>query len=321
LKSRKIMAKAKMAYASIDSGSNTFRLLIAKPSTGPNPWDRVEYAHRMTRLGEGLHHTGRLCAAGMDRAIASYKVFAELLNKHGIPAERTFAVATAAMREAENGQAFAERVKAETGIEIQIISGVDEARMSLSGACSVLNADTQKDMMLFDIGGASTEFIRAQNGVRIDDISRKMGVVRLVEAHLHSDPPSLGDYEALKTAADEYLAAVEAHWPDHRAPRHLVGTAGTVTTLAATALDLFPYDAAKVDNYRMSRADFIALRDCLLIMTNEQRQKIRTIEPGRADLIIAGLAIVDAVMQYWHYDELITVDAGLLEGLWLQIAD
>jgi len=310
-----------MAFASIDTGSNTFRLLIAEPSTGPNPWERVEYAHRMTRLGEGLHHTGRLCEAGMDRAIESYKVFAELLNKHGIPAERTFAAATAAMREAENGQAFAERVKAETSIEIQIISGVDEARMSLAGASSVLAPATKEDMLLFDIGGASTEFIRAQNGDRIDDISRKMGVVRLVEAHLHSNPPSIDDYEALKAATNEHLAAVEAHWPDHRAPRHLVGTAGTVTTLAATALDLCPYDAEKINNYRMSKTAFFALRDRLLAMTHEERQQIRTIEAGRADLIIAGLAIVEAVIERWNYEELITVDAGLLEGLWIQIAN
>ncbi|NWF36817.1 Ppx/GppA family phosphatase [Mariprofundus sp. KV] len=309
-----------MNYASIDIGSNTFRLLIAEPSDGPLPWQRIDYAHRITRLGEGLHHTGRLSEAGMDRALANFSEFAGLLSKHNIPAERTFAAATAAMREAENGQAFAERVKAETGIDIRIISGVDEARMSLNGACSVLNNATQEDMMLFDIGGGSTEFIRARNQNRIDDISRKLGVVRLVEAHLHSDPPSEHDYEALKATANDHLQRVEAHWPDHRAPKHLVGTAGTVTTLAAAALDLFPYDAETINNYRMSRAAFITLRDRLLAMTHEQRQQIRTIEPGRADLIIAGLAIVDAVMQRWSYEELITVDAGLLEGLWLHIA-
>jgi len=321
LKSREITVAAEVNYASIDIGSNTFRLLIAKPSNGPLPWQRIDYAHRITRLGEGLHHTGRLSETGMDRALATFSEFATLLSKYDIPAERTFAAATAAMRDAENGQQFAERVKTATGIHIQIISGVDEARMSLSGACSVLNADTQEDMMLFDIGGGSTEFIRARNKKRIDDISCKLGVVRLVEAHLHSDPPSTDDYNALKAAANEHLQSVEAHWPDCSAPRHLVGTAGTVTTLAAAALDLYPYDAEEINNYRMSRADFIALRDRLLIMTHEQRQKIRTIEPGRADLIIAGLAIVDAVMQRWHYDELITVDAGLLEGLWLQIAN
>lgn len=321
LKSQRITLAAEVNYASIDIGSNTFRLLIAKPSAGPLPWQRIDYAHRITRLGEGLHHSGRLSEAGMNRALATFSEFAELLNKHSIPDERTFAAATAAMRDAENGQQFAERVKAETGIHIRIISGVDEARMSLSGACSVLNADTQEDMLLFDIGGGSTEFIRARNQSRMDDISRKLGVVRLVEAHLHSDPPSEHDYNALKAAANEHLAAVEAHWPDHRTPTHLVGTAGTVTTLAAAALDLFPYDAETINNHRMSRADFTALRDRLLSMTHEQRQKIRTIEPGRADLIIAGLAIVDAVMQRWNYEELITVDAGLLEGLWLQIAN
>ncbi|ATX81464.1 exopolyphosphatase [Mariprofundus ferrinatatus] len=309
------------AYAAIDSGSNTFRLLIAEPSKGRLPWREIDYAHRITRLGEGLHHTGRLSEAGMQRAIAAYREFALLLQKHGVPAERTFAAATAAVREAENGQAFCEQVKSETGLEIRVISGEDEARMSLNGACSALNTNMLDDMLLFDIGGGSTEFIRARNMVRIDDISCKLGVVRLVEAHLHSDPPSPEDYSALKQAADAHLTEVEAFWPDRLAPTHLVGTAGTVTTLAATALDLFPYDAEKINNYRMSRHAFLSLRDRLLALTHEERLNVRTIEAGRADLIIAGLAIIESVMDRWNYDALVSVDAGLLEGLWLEVAD
>jgi exopolyphosphatase/guanosine-5'-triphosphate,3'-diphosphate pyrophosphatase len=120
--------------------------------------------------------------------------------------------------------------------------------------------------------------------------------------------------------ATEHLRAVENEWPDSRPPKHLAGTAGTVTTLAATELDLFPYDASVINNHRMSKSAFFLLRDRLLALKHQERLKIRTIEPGREDLIIAGLAIIEAVMQHWSYDELITVDAGMLEGTWLHIS-
>ena len=307
-------------FAAIDSGSNTFRLLIAESSANGAPWQTVDYAYAITRLGEGLHHTGKLGEAGMRRAIETYNTFAKILEDHAVSPERTFAAATAAVREAVNRDEFSARVQEETGIRIQVISGEEEARMSLNGACSVLNPETRENMLLFDIGGGSTEFIRAYGQKRVDDISRKLGVVRLVEAHLKSDPPSSGDYVSLKQAADAHLSEVEAFWPDHRAPAHLVGTAGTVTTLAATALNLFPYDAERINNYCMNRSVFDALRDRLLSLTHDERRIIRTIETGRSDLIIAGLAIIEAVMDRWNYSELISVDAGLLEGLWLEIS-
>lgn len=304
----------------IDIGSNTLRLLIAGDA-GPGelfPWRDVYRTHRIVRLGEGLHENGRLSEAGMARALAALTEFAKLIIEHGGNLTHTHAVATAAMREAENGQAFRNRIERETGIRVKIIEGEAEARLSLAGAAAVLRPDTRADMLLFDIGGGSTEFIRVQNEALVDAVSRKLGVVRLVEAHLASDPPSAGDYEAIRAAADAHLEAVAAGWPDARAPKHLVGTAGTVTTLAAVHLDLYPYDVARINNLRMSHIEFAALRDRLLAMNHAERQAMRTIEPGRADLIVAGLAIIDAILSRWSYPELIVVDAGLLEGAWLE---
>ncbi len=319
----------KQRFAAIDIGSNTFRLMIgdladderadSSPIDG-KPWKMVHYTHNIIRLGEGLHRSGQLSQAAMERGLAAFDDYARLLAQYDVAADQTYAVATAAMREAGNGKAFRDRVAEKTGIQICIVAGEDEAAMSLAGACAVLKAETQADMLLFDIGGASTEFIRASDAVALDAISRKMGVVRLVEAHLHSDPPSASDYAAMLAAADTHLAAVEAFWADGEIPTRLVGTAGTVTTLAATALDLCPYDAGMINNYSMSRLAFEALRDRLLAMDQAERQAIRTIESGRADLIVAGLAIIEAVMQRWHYDRLSIVDAGLLEGAWLKIA-
>ena len=309
-------------FAAIDIGSNTFRLLIAEPAKpcSGTPWKTIYYTHRIIRLGEGLHHSGQLAETAMQRGMQAFTDFAALLAQYNVAPEHISATATAAMREAANGPTFRDAVQAETGIDIRIIGGEVEAGMSLQGASAVLPESTRQDMLLFDIGGGSTEFMRATNGVCRDAISRKLGVVRLVEAHLHSDPPSPSDYSAMLAAADAHLIEVETLWGDNKPPATLIGTAGTVTTLAATELDLCPYDADIINNHCMSRNAFESLRDRLLCMDHAHRQAIRTIEEGRGDLIVAGLAIVETVMNRWHYNEMTVVDAGLLEGAWLEIS-
>ena len=306
-----------MLRAAIDIGSNTFRMLIARAGD-KQAWETVYYTHRIVRLGEGLHHTGLLSDAGMQRAMDAMREFAAIIRDHGLSPAATHAVATAAMREAANGEDLRQRMLEETGIAVRIIDGDSEAGMSLAGASAVLHRETRSDMLLFDIGGGSTEFVRAADGKLQDAISRKLGVVRLVEAHLHSDPPSPEDYQAMLRAADAHLAEVEAHWGDGRIPKHLAGTAGTVTTLAAVHLDLHPYVVEKINNHRITLDEFFALRDRLLSLTHAQRQALPTIEQGRADLLVAGLAIIETIMHRWHYREMHVVDAGLLEGAWLE---
>ncbi|MDX8384349.1 MAG: Ppx/GppA phosphatase family protein [Ghiorsea sp.] len=317
------MAGDKRCFAAIDIGSNTFRLMIANlgGNDDPEPWNIVYYTHTIIRLGEGLHHTGELSEAAMARGLAAFHAYAACLKEYHVDTDDVYAVATAAMREADNGELFRQQVADVTGIRIHIVTGEEEAAMSLLGSCAVLDVVTKSDFMLFDIGGASTEFIRAVDGHARDAISRKMGVVRSVELYLHSDPPSSDDYAALVHAAEEHLAAVESFWTDAHPPKILVGTAGTVTTLAATVLDLCPYDADIINNYSMDMSTFEALRDRLLAMPHSARQAVRTIESGRADLIVAGLAIVEAVMRRWSYGEMIIVDAGLLEGAWLRVSN
>jgi len=305
-----------MLRACIDIGSNTFRMLIAKTASN-QPWETVYYTHRIVRLGEGLHHTGRLSDAGMQRAVAAMQEFSAIIESHGLSQADTHAVATAAMREAANGTELHQRILEQTGIDIRVIDGDKEAELSLAGASAVLHTETRSDMLLFDIGGGSTEFVRATNGLLKDAISRKLGVVRLIEAHLHSDPPTISDYQTMLHTADKHLAEVEAHWGDKRIPAHLVGTAGTVTTLAAVHLELHPYVAEKINNHIITADEFFALRDQLLSLTHEQRQALPTIEQGRADLLIGGLAIIEAIFSRWAYQDMHVVDAGLLEGTWL----
>jgi len=311
-----------MLRAAIDIGSNTFRLLIARPVTNEYaspPWETIYYTHRIVRLGGGLHHTGRLSAAAMQRAVTALKEFADIIQDHGIKPGKAHAVATAAMRDAQNGKEFSQCIRLKTGLHIRVVNGETEASMSLRGASAVLESDARDDMLLIDIGGGSTEFIRSEQGQLGDAISCKLGVVRLVDAYLASDPPSAVDYQAMKNEVLQQLSTVDMYWDDGRNPKHLVGTAGTVTTLAAIHLNLFPYDANAVNNHVITRAEFTILRDQLLRLTHRERQALPTIEEGRADLMVAGLAIIEAVIERWHYKELIVVDAGLLEGAWLAI--
>jgi len=316
------------AYGAIDIGSNTFRLLIAKRNialTAKTPWHIIAYNHRIVRLGEGLHQSGKLCDAAMQRALSAFHEFSELLKQHHIQPSQLRAVATAAMREAKNGLEFCQQVKETTGIHIQIIDGEQEANTSLAGSCAVLPVDIRHNFMLFDIGGGSTEFVRAKNSTTIDAISQKMGVVRLVETYLRSDPPSQGDYDNMKQACHTHLDKVESYWQKNKqsiiVPKHLVGTAGTVTTLAAIDLEMAEYDADIVNNHIISKQRFFDLRNQLLALTHKQRQAIPAIEQGRADLMIAGIAIIETIFERWNYNNLIIVDAGLLEGAWLEVSN
>jgi len=313
-------------FAVIDIGSNTFRMMIAKPAPSSHitPWDIQVYTHHIVRLGEGLHESGCLCEAAMQRALIAFHDFSKLLEHHHVDHQHIHAVATAAMREASNGALFCQRVAKETGIHIDIIAGETEAKLSLLGSCAVVPQHIRHHFLLFDIGGASTEFVRAQDAQCIDAISRKLGVVRLVEAHLHTNPPSTHDYQAMFNTCQEHLDAVENYWhttsPTHgHTPPALVGTAGTVTTLAAIDLDMHEYDANIINQHHISHARFLEIKHRLLSMTHDERQAMPSIEAGRADLMIAGIAIIDSIFTRWGHQTLRIVDAGLLEGAWLRL--
>jgi len=313
-------------FAAIDIGSNTFRMMIAKTARPEHitPWDIQAYTHHIVRLGEGLHESGHLCEAAMQRALDAFHDFARLLNEYNVDTEHTHAVATAAMREADNGTLFCQRVAKETGINIHVIDGEIEAELSLLGACAVLPQHIRHDFLLFDIGGGSTEFVRTQHEQCLDAISRKLGVVRLVEAHLHSNPPSEHDYQAMRQTCEQHLDAVETYWSttsptDIHTPPALVGTAGTVTTLAAIDLNMYDYDANLINKHHISYSRFLELKNKLLKMALNERQAMPSIEAGRADLMIAGIAIIDSIFERWGHQDLRIIDAGLLEGIWLEM--
>jgi len=302
--------------ASIDLGSNTIRLLIARPdSASTPPWQVVHYHHHVARLGQGVRSSGELGEAGMARALVALSDLAARCRRFDVAIDHIDATATAAVRQSGNGRQFCRRVQKETGIAIRILSGEEEAALALRGSRSVLEADVADNMLLFDIGGASTEFIRVINGAMVDVISLPLGGIRLVEEALKHDPPSIDDWTRMRQLADYELDAVACHWQQPQVPIHLVGTAGTVTTLAATELAMAEYDADIINQHWMTRSAFDQLRLRLCAMSHVQRQAVSSIEQGRTDLIVAGAAIVDAIFSRWGYRTLRCVDAGLMEGV------
>ncbi|MDQ6964086.1 MAG: Ppx/GppA family phosphatase [Mariprofundales bacterium] len=306
--------------AAIDLGSNTIRLLIVRPdSSRTPPWQVIHYHHHTARLGEGVRTNGMLGEAGMARALAALADLLARCHRFGVADKHIMATATAAVRHSDNGLQFCRQVASDVGITLRVLSGEEEAALSLRGSRCVLESEVAEQMLLFDIGGASTEFVRVLDGRMVDLISLPLGVIRLVEEGMQDDPPSAADWAAMRQLADGALATVEQRWQRSAAslqlPTNLVGTAGTVTTLAATEIGMAEYCADTINSHWMSRAAFNRLRQRLSALTNAQRQEIPSIEAGRSDLIVAGAAIVDAIFTRWSYKQLRCVDAGLMEGV------
>ncbi|MDQ6950279.1 MAG: Ppx/GppA phosphatase family protein [Mariprofundales bacterium] len=306
-------------FAAIDIGSNTIRMIIAHRASGTPPWQILHYHHHIARLGDGVRKSGRLGEAGAARALSALHDLLARCQRFGVATDHIYATATAAVRQAENGQDFCRMVERECKILVRILSGDEEAALSLRGAATVLESEVRQSMLLFDIGGGSTEFITVRDGAITHAISRPLGVIRLVEEGLQSNPPTTEDWQCMRNLADAELDAVDASWAaspsSQQATKHLVGTAGTVTTLAAVAMDLHPYDAAAINRFVLKRAHFDQLKNTLCAMDLASRQAIPAIEQGRADLIIAGLVIIEAIFDRWGHTALRTVDSGLMEGV------
>jgi len=301
--------------AVLDIGSNTIRLLIAEVQASGS-FNRIHYQHSIARLGEGLQQTSKLSEQGMCRAISAFQGMVAVCQSHHIEADEIRAVATAAVREAHNGQAFIDRAYAESGLMVRVISGEEEAGLALKGAMFGLPPHIGQDMLLFDIGGGSTEFSRVADGQLQDAISLKMGVVRFAEKHLNTDPPSTENYAQMKAWANCFIDDLTSFWGESAGlPKYLVGTAGSVTTLAAIAQEIQCYDAAAINGYHLSYGAFVDLRDQLLCQCNAERLMNPALEQGREDVIIAGLAMIDVMFERWGYNVLVSVDSGLLEGL------
>jgi len=296
--------------ATIDLGTNTVRYLLVEVD-GTTPWRVIDQDQRVTRLGEGLAASGRLGEAPMTRTADAVRVYVERARR--LDASEVRVVATSAVREAANGRAFGDRVQASTGIAVTIVSGEDEARLTVRGVLAGLRSLTGS-LLVFDIGGGSTEFIRWNDGAVVAAASLRLGVVPLAERYRFDTAVSWPHYATLAAEIRERLA--------HEVPSALggtvgtlVGTAGTVTTLAALDLGLTAYDAGRVHGHRLTRAAIDAQLRRLGALDVAGRAALPCLEPGRADLIVPGVAVVTAAMERFGADSLVVSDWSLREGI------
>ncbi len=300
-----------MRLASVDVGSNTVRLMVAEAGPGPE-LHIIDRAQRITRLGEGIGRSRRLTAAAISRtatALGQFKRHSERLG-----ATQWRAVATSAAREAENADEFVAAAR-EAGAEVEIISGIDEARLVMEGLAPTVCRGSG-DLVVFDVGGGSTEFIHSRNGDVVDIVSTDIGVVRVTERFLASDPPTQKQTDRLLNFLEKRIDRVYNQFKLSAGTPRLVGTAGTVTTLAAVDVGLGVYDPDAVEGRLLTRGRVDSILHELLTMTGDQRlARYPVMTKGREDVIIAGAIAVLAAMDRFGVDGLIVSDRGILEGI------
>lgn len=293
--------------AAVDCGTNTIRLLIVDS-------DGTEYAREsiVVRLGQGVDRTGELAPEALERTFAAIETYADLIRSHG--AEKVRFVATSATRDARNAADFISGVEARLGVTPDIISGDEEAALAFAGATSGLAADTERPVLVFDVGGGSTELIRgaaARDEVR-GAFSMQIGSVRLTERHFREDPPSMDEISAVVRDIDDALDRCPI---DPSRPLTVIGVAGTVIQLAIGALGLTAYDRDTIDKARVPIPALQKTIEQLVGMTVDERLALPWMHPGRADVIAAGGLIVSRILRRVSVEELVVSESDILDGI------
>ena len=315
----------RQAYAALDLGTNNCRLLIARPSG--QDFTVIDAFSRVVRLGEGLALSGRLSDEAMDRALGALHVCAEKLRRRNVFLARS--VATEACRRAVNGAQFIDRVREETGIVLDIISAQEEARLAVLG-CHVLLEQGDGPALIFDIGGGSTELILVGPGDGavpriLDWQSVPWGVVSLTDTVMGGMTPGQADdeqgrldlYAAMRRTVDESFAPFARRIGDAPSAEdiRLLGTSGTVTTLASLHLQLPHYDRRAVDGLIVPSRSMRDISAHLSGLSLADRAKVPCIGTDRAELVVAGCAILESILDLWPAERLGVADRGIREGI------
>jgi exopolyphosphatase / guanosine-5'-triphosphate,3'-diphosphate pyrophosphatase len=299
--------------AAFDVGTNTVLMLAVEFGAAGAPRTLADLA-RITRLGRGVDRNGRLDPESAARTLAAIEEFTARAREMGV--EQVVGAATAALRDASDGADFIERVRKRAGVMLRVISGIDEARLSHLAVVRGLSLDPAARLLIADIGGGSTELVRAEPGAELQASSLQIGSVRLTERCVRSDPPSRTDAAALAGSID---AALDALGWDFR-PDRMVGIAGTVTTLCAVALGLATYDHAVVHGHVLSRAEVEHTLELFGARPLAERRKLPGLMEGRADVIFAGTMILARMMDRFGAREVTVSDQGVRWGLaWREI--
>lgn len=310
-------------YAALDLGTNNCRLLIARPTA--DGFRVVDAFSRIIRLGEGVASSRRISEAAIKRAVEALLVCRDKMRARGV--RRARLIATEACRAAENGDEFRARVAEEAGLELEIVDSATEARLAAAG-CTELFDPAASGVILFDIGGGSSEVVRLNrpNGVRrgppqpdiVGWASLPVGVVTLAERYGGTVVPRQV-YEAM---VEEVAALVQNFAEEHRGDLdgfHMLGTSGTVTTIAGVFLRLRRYDRRRVDGCWLSDDQVSRVVGELMAMSFDERAANPCIGAERADLVLAGCAILDAIRRFFPCERLRVADRGLREGMLVEM--
>lgn len=311
-------------YAALDLGTNNCRLLIARPTGGG--FTVVDAFSRIVRLGEGLASSGRLSDAAIERTIAALRICADKLRRRNVALSRS--VATEACRQATNGSEFIQRVYRETGIVLDIITAEEEARLAVLG-CHALLEPGDGPALVFDIGGGSTELVLVDSTGEapriLDWHSAPWGVVSLTEARGivgdHGAETRAAAYSRMRAAVVEAFAPFVARLSKINGTPRLLGTSGTVTTLASVHLGLPSYDRNAVDGLIVPAASMRAVSRRIAELDLAGRSAIPCIGAERADLVVAGCAILETIMDIWPAERLGIADRGIREGILRRLID
>jgi exopolyphosphatase/guanosine-5'-triphosphate,3'-diphosphate pyrophosphatase len=307
-------------YAAIDLGTNNCRLLIVE-RFGLSFRVRDSFS-RIVRLGEGLEANGRLSEDAMERTIAALRICASKIRRANV--RRIRCVATEACRGADNGEEFIKRIRRETGLSMDIIDGAAEAELAALG-CGSLFDENVDNIVLFDIGGGSTEVMRLDRKPDgqfqlADSASLPLGVVRLAERHAGDGPYEHG-YEQMLDESRQRLAEFmnRQNVLTDMSKLQIIGTSGTVTTLAAVQLGLTRYDRNVVDGCTIASSDIRRVIDDLKALSRDQLAENPCIGHQRADLVLAGCAVLDVIYERWPVQQFSVADRGLREGILLRM--
>ena len=309
-----------MPVAVIDIGTNSTRLLIAEVDRSRGSVSELLRRSRVTRLGDGLESTGSLSDAAVGRVMETLREYRRAMDEHDV--RSNLAVLTSAVRDAANGEQFAARVRREFELDAHVLAGEQEAQLTFLGAMSDRAngaAGQTAEAVVIDIGGGSTEFIVGSGRTASYHVSLPLGVVRMSERHIHSDPPARAELDALASDAREVLAerlSPEAKTGVGRG----IAVAGTATSAASIDQELDPYDPERVHGYELSLATVDALLARLAAMTESERRAVAGLNPDRAPTILAGMVLLGESLRAFGLDRVAVSEHDILHGGALRLA-
>jgi exopolyphosphatase/guanosine-5'-triphosphate,3'-diphosphate pyrophosphatase len=308
-----------MRAAAIDIGTNSTRLLIAEVDQTDGPLLTLYRQMIITRLGHGVDATRRLAPESIDRTVAALRTYRDAIDAVGdVVALR--ATATSAARDAENRDDFFNAATDALGVTPELLSGSEEARLSFLGATTGLEGVAPGPYLVVDVGGGSTEFVVGTD-VPEGLLSVDIGCVRLTEAWLHGDPPTPEELSQAVHIVREHLADVRREVPGVVAAKTLVGLAGTVSSFAMIEQGLPVYDRDQVHHFRLTRAAAEDVFRTLALEPAAERAQNPGLEPGRVDVIVGGAVILVTVMRTFGFDELLTSESDILDGIVRDLTD